>query len=354
MGASPPSGGIGTPSTAPSNPQPAPSPQTTATPNATPKGTSQPPPAPPLPDPISAPDLMKLNLPPLVWVVSGLLPEGVTILAGKPKAGKSFLALDIAISVAAGRPVLGTMPVNAGGVLYLGLEDSKRRLRDRLTEVLDGHLPPPNLFFETWWPLLDPFNGIKLLEEWLSKHPGTRLVVVDIFAKARRPSKSNANTYAEDYAATAPLTELVEKHHIALVLVVHLRKMPGDDPLDEVGGSVGVTGAVDTILVMKRSRVGAGDRAQLFLVGKDVEQETLALQSTAGSKRWVTAGGSAAANISPERQAILDLLSLTGVPLSPADISRNLRKNSNAIRQLLSSMLNDGQVRQPTQGFYTI
>ncbi len=65
------------------------------------------------------------------WAVPGLLPAGLCIFAGKQKAGKSWLALQIAQAVATGGHVLGQQ-IERGPILYLALEDIPRRLQDRM------------------------------------------------------------------------------------------------------------------------------------------------------------------------------------------------------------------------------
>jgi RecA-family ATPase len=100
------------------------------------------------PETITAADLMDLVLEPVKWAVPGVLPEGVTILAGKPKMGKSWLALGWCVGVAAGGCVLGKIGVERGGSLYLGLEDNKRRLQRRLKKIL-GERRAPETFLKS-------------------------------------------------------------------------------------------------------------------------------------------------------------------------------------------------------------
>ena len=80
----------------------------------------------------SAADLLALTLPEPKWAVAGLLPAGFSVLAGKPKLGKSWLGLDIALAVALGGVALGSIHVSQGDVLYLALEDTTRRLQTRI------------------------------------------------------------------------------------------------------------------------------------------------------------------------------------------------------------------------------
>src|SRR5262249_41437954 len=77
----------------------------------------------------TAADLCALELAEMRWAVEGLIPEGACILAGKPKLGKSWLALHVSLAVASGGVVLGKTPVEKAEVLYLALEDGRRRLQ---------------------------------------------------------------------------------------------------------------------------------------------------------------------------------------------------------------------------------
>ena len=84
-----------------------------------------------MPSLITAKELQETEFPPVSWVVRDLIPEGLTILAGKPKLGKSWLALQMGLGVATGGEVLGRS-VEQGAVLYAALEDNLRRLKSRL------------------------------------------------------------------------------------------------------------------------------------------------------------------------------------------------------------------------------
>ncbi len=124
----------------------------------------------------SAAELQGREFPPIQWIVPDILPEGLTLLAGKPKLGKSWLALDFAVAVAAGGSVLGR-ECEPGPVLYLALEDNPRRLQRRLRLVAESEPWPRDLEFQTEWPRLDA--GLSKMREWVVTRPGARLLIVD-------------------------------------------------------------------------------------------------------------------------------------------------------------------------------
>jgi hypothetical protein len=132
-------------------------------------------------------------------VVDGLLPEGVTLLAGKPKKGKSWMVLGMGIAIASGGYVLGEISVVGGDVLYLALEDNKRRLRSRINKLLGDRAAPKRLHISLEWPKLHE-GGAEQLDAWLTAYPNARMVIIDTLTKVRKPATGRA-VYQEDYTA---------------------------------------------------------------------------------------------------------------------------------------------------------
>jgi hypothetical protein len=240
------------------------------------------PPGPPLDPGISLAALMATVISDPVFVVDAFLPVGLSLLAGKPKSGKSWLALQIAVGVALGRSCLGSLPARKTAVLYLALEDTRRRLRNRAEVLLPalGWPAPEGLELRTAWPRASS-GGLALLAEWFDAHPGG-LVVLDTFARFRDPAKGRGGTYGEDYEAVAGLKGVADLHKGSLLAVHHTRKGVADDPFDEISGTLGINGAADSLMVLDRERgVGAGT---LYLTGRDLPDQTLTLS-------WQPAGG---------------------------------------------------------------
>ena len=91
----------------------------------------------------TAKELQRMEFPPVSWILPNIIPaEGVTLLCSKPKFGKCWLAYDLCIACTTGRFTLGTIKPAQGDVLYLALEDSRRRLQRRMTKLLPSFGAP--------------------------------------------------------------------------------------------------------------------------------------------------------------------------------------------------------------------
>lgn len=147
--------------------------------------------------------LAAADLPGPVYTVPGFITPGLTILAGRPKLGKSWLAFGLADAVARGGYAMGKVKVDPGPVLYLALEDTLLRLQKRLLMLLNGGDASPDLEVGTECPPLDQ-GGLEAIEEWIKSRPGARMVIIDTWAKVRPERKRDQGIYEGDYAASAP------------------------------------------------------------------------------------------------------------------------------------------------------
>jgi len=184
-----------------------------------------------------ATDLLIKTFDPPQEIVPELLFEGLTILVGKPKVGKSRLLLAIAVAIASGGTVLGTIDVDAGAVLFISLEDHERRLQKRLRSLLGDTPCPDTLEYEREWRRLDE-GGLEDLELWVARHPDAKLIVIDTLKRVRSRKHRNGSAYDEDYEALEGLQDFCNRHPgLAVVLNHHENKM-GDvaDWMDRASG----------------------------------------------------------------------------------------------------------------------
>jgi RecA-family ATPase len=193
------------------------------------------------------------------------LPEGTSILDGRPKIGKSWLALDIAISVATGGVCLGQQ-CEQGNVLALMLEDNDRRLQRRMTKMLGAQLEtwPAGLIYATGWPHLNA-GGLDWIRDWIRKAAKPRLIVIDILERVRQrvASKDQKSQYSADYDALTALQELAAEAQLSILVLHHQRKMGAEDLIDTLSGTLGLGGAVDIVLIL-----GKDPQYEKFLYGR--------------------------------------------------------------------------------------
>jgi len=296
--------------------------------------------------------LRTMTFAPLRYIVPGLIVEGCVLLAGRPKVGKSWLALDVGLAVAAGRYCLGERKPEQGRVLYLALEDGDRRMQRRITKLLPmfGGEWPETFDYATQWPRADQ-GGIDEIEQWCGKHQDARLVVIDVLAKFRAPSQGKRNIYEQDYAALSKLQELASRRSITILVVHHTRKGEADDPVEEISGTLGLSGAADAFLVLKKSSAGA------TLTGRcrDTEDVDLAIQFGQESCRWIIRGDAAQVQRSDQRARVLAALedAPEGLSVDEVWLEAQLR-NRNAADLLLSKMNRAGEIRRVKRGIYCL
>ena len=301
----------------------------------------------------SAKELQSMAFPPLSWIVRNIIPaEGVTLLCSKPKFGKSWLAYDLCIACTTDRFTLGTIKPAQGNVLYLALEDSKRRLQRRMTKLLPtfGSAWPDKLTLKTEWRRLHE-GGLEDIRAWYTTQSTTGgkpiLVMVDVLAKVRKPV-GNRQLYEADYAALADLTKLANELGLAIVVLHHTRKMAADDLMETVSGSFGVSGAVDTILVMANKPNGA----VLDIRGRDVESAELAIEFDKQTCRWRLLGDAAEVHISAQRATVIAALKEAGLAMTIPALIEATGMKRNPLDVLLGRMAKEGEIQRVNKGLY--
>ena len=224
---------------------------------------------------VDAETLLSTPMSKTVFIVDNLIPQGVNVISGASKIGKSWLMLWLGLQVAQGLPVWG-LTTQQCDVLYLSLEDTQRRIKDRLYNLTDT--APSNLYFAVMCSLIG--GGLEeQITDFLNDYPKTKLVIIDTLQKVRDTKGGAGKTgmYGNDYDDISSLKKIADEYNIAVLLVHHLRKLKdSDDPFNEVSGSTGIIGAADTNYVLKRKR--SSRDATLLACGRDVEYQELTLR----------------------------------------------------------------------------
>ncbi len=295
-----------------------------------------------------AKNLRSRQFAPIQHIVPGLIPDGLTLLASRPKLGKSWLVLDLCIACAAGDVTLGTVRPPQGDVLYLALEDTARRLQRRMARLRPGadDAWPERLTFATDWRRTDA-GGLLDIAAWCGSVPSPRLVVVDTLEKIRPLASGLFGS--SDHRALAGLHDLASARGLAIVVVHHDRKQGSDDPLDTVRGTLALVGAADTVLVLKRRAGGP----VLYARGRDIEESEAAARFDKTSCKWTLLGPAADVHRSDERARIVAALAQAGGPLAIRDIqARADLPSRSAADTLLFRMVESGEIERAGRGVY--
>ena len=298
-------------------------------------------------DTIDADTLQSIPYEPLSFVVEDLLPQGLHLLAGAPKIGKSWLALWLCLCTAQGKPLwnFATKPCE---VLYLCLEDSFQRIQSRLFDLTED--APPSLHFAVMAEQLHS-GLVEQIEQFLQEHPATGLVVIDTLQRIRAVG-SEVNPYASDYRDIGVLKTLADRHRIAILLIHHLRKLNDDDPMNMISGTTGLSGATDSNFVLRKNKRGE-NTATLYCTGRDIAYRELSLEFNVENHVWNLLGDnceqagpfndrivvllSALLRAQPEicvpAKVLLEKIDPAGIEgLTPNSLSHQIRKNVEVLR----------------------
>jgi hypothetical protein len=304
----------------------------------------------------NAKELMDADLPPLKWIVPGLLPVGLTLFAGRPKIGKSLMMGHIATELSLGGQILSQFNVEPQNVLYYALEDGPVRLQQRMGIALQGRRPSENMQIVLQIGNLKE-KGIDQIEKYLTQNPDTSLVILDTLGSASGEKKGTNDPFGADYLLVQRMQQLALSHNLAIVIIHHLRKpMKGvdGDVMDEIAGTTGLTAAADTLMALVNSKDG---RLQLHARGRDLEEKVFDISTDIEAGNWEIVGEGMSSVMSSERREIFDVINDSPEPIGPQKISELLRKSSkseqNAVRKLLQKLVIDGLISKSGWGKYT-
>lgn len=302
---------------------------------------------------ITAHELLTTNFPEPTWAIPGLLPVGLCILGGRPKVGKSWLALQIAQAIATGGRVFGKK-VQPGVVLYLALEDSPRRLKNRMalqgwpaSHAGDADFITLNEFLQQIGQL-GGAGATKLVGQIRARK--YRLVVIDTLSRSIRGDQNDADVMT---SALSPLQAVALECNCVIMVIDHHRKMSlGEtDPILDNSGTIGKTGTADTIWGLYKEQGKAG--AVLHVTGRDIDEERLKLTFDHPTGCWQCDGNADEIKITEARKEILETLAKMKKGGVRA-IAKAIGKDPGNVSRQLKDLLNNGKVTLSDNGVYML
>ena len=178
------------------------------------------------------------------WVVDGILPAGgSSLLAGKPKAGKSTLARELSLRVSRGGSFL-ERSTTQGPIIYLALEEKRSQLRGHFRDM--GATGEEEIFIHTG---IAPDKALDLLRKEAENRKPALIVIDPLFRLVR---VQDCSAYAEVTRALEPVHALARDTGAHVLLVHHMGKNDREGG-DGILGSTAIFGAVDTALLLKRT-----------------------------------------------------------------------------------------------------
>lgn len=233
---------------------------------------------------ITAASLMDKQFDPQHELIESMLAPGLYILAGASKIGKSWLVLQIAHCVSMGIP-LWERKVQKSEVLYLALEDTERRIQNRLMRICGGETG--EIAFATEAEVLG--RGFEeQVTNYLHNHPQAKLVIVDTLIKVREMN-SRGSAYADDYATMTAFKRIAERYGITMLIVHHTRKQEASDIMDMISGTTGIMGCADGAMVLERP-MRRVPRGSISMTGRDFQDAKINLIQNPDTMCWEFAG----------------------------------------------------------------
>lgn len=303
------------------------------------------------PTPQTARELIAKDHDPLRYFVEELLVEGLTILAGKPKKGKSYLALDMSLSLAVGRQAFMKFTTEHCKVLYVSLEDGERRLKRRLLQIQSNLRTPEGLDFLYAFPRLGD-GALEALDHYAQHY---QVIILDTLGRMLPPqttARKSLSEYQEFMDVLGPIEKLAEARKVAVLMIDHLRKASADDDIDGIIGSQGKGGSADNILIYARK--GEEKDGVLKTRGRDLDGEQYVLSMVDGHLEFL--GKGEIYELESEHNKIIHILQEEHRPMGIPEIMKAMGLNGEThykrFRMVMSRLYAEDRIGRTKRGLY--
>lgn len=298
----------------------------------------------------TAPQLQQEEFEPLTPLVSyedrPVLHEGTSLMAAKPKMGKTMLAMNMAVAVASGGRALGHGDARDGRVMYLDLDGSERDMQDRLeamcrtgstgpkklhTAHADGHVPRVGE------------GAMHFLKRVAQRYD---LIIIDTLKRLRPRTDGRRSAYDEDYEFLHPIARLGREHDASILAIHHLNKAQRGDPLDKVSGSTGLTAAPESVMVLEGER-GTG-KAELAMQSRRGPDDTFQLEFDDTLLTWKLGG--IAEPGTDARAKVWNALNAADGWVHYTDLADDLDRSSSTVNQHLGKLEKEDRMPMESDG----
>jgi len=312
---------------------------------------------------ITAKELKDKNFPPVVWAVDGIIPEGLTVLAGDPKVGKSLVAVDICSAIASGGIAFGNRQCTEGACLYVSLEDPERRVKARIEQQC-------NLWPERFKLLTGGISQLgegfyRQMDEMLLLWPDLRCVVIDTMAFVIPTKPQGVSDYDHIYKYLDPLHRWCLNNHISIILITHTTKariQDGENPFIGIIGSVAIQGCSDSMIMLRRNHAKAGLVAKdpdipdgfLHVQGRELGTDVYALEFDDEGLKWAITREAEIKDVTANPNYLLIADCLKKEIKGPKEISSETQINVATVKTCLTRMMAKDILVKVSKGKYGV
>lgn len=302
--------------------------------------------------PESGSQILAAIYPPPTYFVQGMLHQGLTLLAGKMKRGKSYLALHMAMDISFGRQAFQALDTIKARVLYVSLEDHAPLIQKRLRDIQPNLETLPDVDFVYTLPSLGD-GALEALQDYV-RHDGYRVIIIDTIGRVTPDfgaQRRQMNEYSKVTHLLGPLQQWANEAHIALMMIDHVRKAEADDIFDTVMGTSAKMGVADHGIVYQRKDYDPD--ALLHMRGRWIGDDKIILTLVEGHLEFLGQGEQY--DLSREQRHILKALEEDGLPMKIQELMKSVgvpEGQYGRFKKLLQRMVRDGLIDRTGHGAY--
>ena len=200
-------------------------------------------------------------------------------------------------------------------------------------------------------PMLE--GGLIQIESWLRTHEDAQAVFIDTIGRFRGlgSQTDNSNIFAADYHDMAKLQTLGLKHHVAIVVLHHLRKdRAGADPLESLSGTTGISAAADAVWILSRER--NQELGELQIIGRDVQEQNIAVKLSGLTLTWQAIGDAEDVALAEGQRRIFEALRTIGQAATPTEVAALTNERPTTVKTRMFRMRESGLLVGIDKGRY--
>lgn len=272
-------------------------------------------------------DIVATDLPPQQFLVDGLIPAGqLVMLGGRGKAGKSWLVLQLIAAVDRGGQFLGR-GTTCGRVLYLALEDGRRRMNQRPRIMRWTPSARVDISFK-----VDKFDaggqGLAHIRQAIADK-GYDLVVIDTLVKTLSAS-ADENNNPQMAAICNDLADMAHDSGACILVVHHTSKQLVENPFDALRGASAIRDAYDVGMMLVRKH---GEKeATLYAEARDFDVQDVTIRQADGGAGWEYIGDASAGVAIRAGRVGAAILMIHGDGFTADELAELTGKTAQAIR----------------------